>query len=127
MQRADSLGKTLMLGKIEGKWRRGWQRMRWLASITDSMDMNLSKPQEIREDRTGESGILQSMGSQRVGRDSVTELLQQDISRFATLGGLQMDMAHGGLPAWWVSDFHRLPSIPFPRVVERALPLLPVV
>ena len=69
MQRADSLGKTLMLGKIEGKWRRGWQRMRWLASITDSMDMNLSKPQEIREDRTGESGILQSMGSQRVGRD----------------------------------------------------------
>jgi len=43
MQRADLLGKTLMLGKIEGKRRRGWQRMRWLDSITDSMDINLSK------------------------------------------------------------------------------------
>ena len=51
MQRADSLEKTLMLGKIEGKRRRGWQRTRWLASITDSMDMNLSKLQEIQEDR----------------------------------------------------------------------------
>ena len=44
MQRADSLEKTLMLGKIEGKRRKGQQRMRWLDSITDSMDMNLSKP-----------------------------------------------------------------------------------
>ena len=40
MQRADSLEKTLMLGKIEGKRRRGWQRMRWLDNITDSMDMS---------------------------------------------------------------------------------------
>ena len=82
MQRADSLEKTLMLGKIEGKRRRGWQRTRWLASITGSMDMNLSKPQE---DRTGEPGILQSVGSQRVGHDLATEQqLQQDISRFET-------------------------------------------
>ena len=51
MQRTDSLEKTLMLGKIEGKRRRGLQRMRWLDSITDSMDMNLSKPREIVEDR----------------------------------------------------------------------------
>ena len=43
MRRADSFEKTLMLGKIEGRRKRGWQRMRWLDSITDSMDMNLSK------------------------------------------------------------------------------------
>ena len=51
MQRADSLGKTLMLGKTEGKRRRGWQRIRWLDSITDSMDMNLSKLREMVQDR----------------------------------------------------------------------------
>ena len=43
VQRADSLEKTLMLGKTEGKRRRGWQRMRWLYSITNSMDINLGK------------------------------------------------------------------------------------
>ena len=49
--RADSLEKTLMLGKTEGEKRRGWQRMRWLDGITDSVDMNPSKLQEIVEDR----------------------------------------------------------------------------
>ena len=51
MQRVNSLEKTLMLGNIEGKRRRGWQRMRWLDSITNPVDMNLCKLQEIVKDR----------------------------------------------------------------------------
>ena len=67
MQRTDSFEKTLMLGKVEGRRRRGRQRMRWLDGITDLMDMSLSKLLELVMDR--KPGVLQSMGSQRVGYD----------------------------------------------------------
>ena len=67
MRRTDSLEKTLMLRKTEGRRGRGRQRMRWLDGIVDSMDMILSKLWEIVKDR--EPGVLQSMGSQRIRHD----------------------------------------------------------
>ena len=72
MPRADSLEKILMLGKSEGKRRRGWQRLTWLDSTTDSRDMNLSKLWEIVEGQRS-LDLLQSIGLQKVGHHFAIE------------------------------------------------------
>ena len=127
--RADSSEKTLMLGRIEGRKRRGQQKMRWLDAITDSMDVVWVNSGSWWW--TERPGMLQSMGLQRVGHNWVTELnwnleniLQNSISTYIYIHRYYLVLKHSVMPdsLWFQASL----SLEFPRQEDWSkLPFLP--